>query len=98
MLDLFDDLPEAVDIASEIADCVNFSMDELSYTFPKYDVPPGETADSVLHAKAFERSFERYRDKAWLIRSQVKSRLEKEFRIIEMKKLAGYFLTVSDIS
>lgn len=98
MLNLFDDLREAVDITEEIADRVEFSMDELSYRFPDYAVPAGETVDSVLRAKTIALSHGRYRDKAWAIRSQVLSRLEKEFRIIEMKKLAGYFLLVSDIS
>lgn len=95
---LFEDLPEAVERTAEIASRVNFSMDELSYNFPDYPLPPGETADKALREKTIERAHERYRDKQWLIRSQVLSRLEKEFRIIEMKKLAGYFLTVSDIS
>ncbi len=98
MLDLFEDYPEAVDITDEIASLVNFSMDELSYNFPDYPVSHGETADSVLRAKAIERSHRRYRHERWPLRSQVLSRLEKEFRVIEMKKLAGYFLTVSDIS
>jgi error-prone DNA polymerase len=98
MLALFEDYPEAVEITSEIASRVNFSMDELAYIFPNYPVPAGETVDSVLRAKTIERSVERYRDKSWPLRSQVKSRLEKEFRIIEMKGLAGYFLTVSDIA
>jgi len=95
---LFDDYPEAVDRTSEIASRINFSMDELSYNFPDYKVQPGETMDSVLRAKAIERSVERYRHCRWPLRSQVISRLEKEFRVIEMKKLAGYFLMVSDIS
>ncbi len=98
MRQLFEDLPEAVDITNEIAARIDFSMDELSYRFPDYAVPPGETVNSVLRAKAIARSHERYRDKAWPIRSQVIPRLEKEFRIIEMKKLAGYFLQVCDIS
>ena len=98
MLRLFEDMPEAVEITGEIASRVDFSMDELAYKFPDYPVPPGETVSSMLRAKAIERSHERYRDKAWPIRSQVIPRLEKEFRIIEMKKLAGYFLTVADIS
>ena len=98
MLDLFADMPEAVEITREIADRVDFSMDELAYTFPDYPVPAGETVNSLLRKKATERSYVRYRDKAWPIRAQVIPRLEKEFRIIEMKGLAGYFLTVSDIS
>ncbi|MEQ1643690.1 MAG: error-prone DNA polymerase [Pyrinomonadaceae bacterium] len=98
MRQLFEDMPEAIDRTNEIAARVDFSMDELSYKFPDYAVPPGETVNSVLRATAIERSHERYRDKSWPIRSQVIPRLEKEFRIIEMKKLAGYFLQVCDIS
>ena len=98
MLDLFADMPEAVEITSEIASRVDFSMDELSYSFPTYPVPPGETANAVLRAKTIELSHGRYLHEPWPLRAQVLSRLEKEFRVIEMKKLAGYFLTVSDIS
>lgn len=98
MLALFEDLPEAVDITSDIASRVDFSIGELSYKFPDYPVPAGETMESILRARAIARSVERYRDKLWPLRSQVISRLEKEFRVIEMKGLAGYFLTVSDIS
>ncbi len=98
MLDLFADLPEALKITADIASRVNFSMDELSYNFPDYPMPAGETVNSVLRAKAIERSHERYRHENWALRTQVIPRLEKEFRVIEMKKLAGYFLTVSDIS
>ncbi|HJS52004.1 MAG TPA: error-prone DNA polymerase, partial [Pyrinomonadaceae bacterium] len=98
MLDLFEDYPEAVEITNEIASRVDFSMDELAYNFPEYPIPAGKTVNSVLRAKAIERAHTRYLQKSWPIRSQVIPRLEKEFRIIEMKKLAGYFLTVSDIS
>ncbi|HRI03822.1 MAG TPA: error-prone DNA polymerase [Pyrinomonadaceae bacterium] len=98
MLDLFADLPEAVHATQEIASRVDFSMDELSYNFPDYPVPAGETVNSVLRTKAIERSHERYLHESWALRSQVLGRLEKEFRVIEMKKLAGYFLTVADIS
>lgn len=95
---LFADLSEAVDITEEIASRVDFSMDQLAYKFPEYPLPAGQTVDTVLREKSKARAHERYREKAWPIRSQVASRLEKEFRIIEMKGLAGYFLSVSDIS
>src|SRR5688500_2367668 len=95
---LFEDYPAAIEQTNEIASRINFSMDELSYNFPDYKVPAGETTDSVLRRKTIEMSVERYRHCPWPLRSQVMSRLEKEFRVIEMKKLAGYFLMVSDIS
>ncbi|MEQ1923687.1 MAG: DNA polymerase III subunit alpha, partial [Pyrinomonadaceae bacterium] len=98
ILSLFEDFPEAVDITQEIADRVQFSMGELSYSFPKYDVPSGETADSLLRKRAEASARERYRDKKQEIKDQVQGRLDREFRVIEMKGLAGYFLLVADIS
>ncbi len=98
MLDLFEDYPEAIERTAEIASRVNFSMDELSYTFPDYKVPPGETVDSVLRQRTIHQAKERYSDKGQDIKDQVQGRLDKEFRVIEMKGLAGYFLMVADIS
>ena len=98
MLDLFDDYPEAVHITSEIAARIQFSMDELSYNFPDFKVPPGETMMSFLRTKTRQRAIERYRESKKSVRFQIQSRLDKEFAVIEMKKLAGYFLVVSDIS
>ncbi|HMO80160.1 MAG TPA: error-prone DNA polymerase [Pyrinomonadaceae bacterium] len=98
MARLFEDLPEAVAATAEIASRINFSMDELSYSFPDYPVPPGETMDSVLRQKAQQRAIERYQNSKKATRFQISSRLDKELKIIEMKKLAGYFLVVGDIS
>ena len=98
MLGLFDDHPAAVERTQEIADLVDFSLDELRYRFPKYDVPAGESADSLLRKRAEAGARERYRDKEWWIRDQVQGRLDKELRVIEIKGLAGYFLLVGDIS
>ena len=95
---LFEDLSEAVEITKEIASRVQFSMDELSYNFPDYPVPAGETMDSYLRKKAERGASERYAGSSFAIRYDVHPRLEKELRIISMKKLAGYFLQVSDIS
>jgi error-prone DNA polymerase len=98
MLELFEDLPEAVSITGEIASRVKFSMDELSYNFPDYPVRQDETVDSVLKEKVESRAIERYRESSKTTRLKIRTRLDKELRIIEMKKLAGYFLVVSDIS
>jgi error-prone DNA polymerase len=98
MLRLFEDIPEAVDITAEIASRVSFSMDELSYVFPDYPVEPGETMDDVLRDKAQKGAMERYRESDKNVRFQIQNRLDKELAIIRMKKLAGYFLQVTDIS
>ncbi|MEO8647620.1 MAG: error-prone DNA polymerase, partial [Acidobacteriota bacterium] len=98
MLMLFEDQPEAVEHTADIAARIDFSMDELAYTFPDYPVPTGETMDSVLRAKTEQGARERYRDSKQEIKDQVQGRLDKELATIRMKKLAGYFLVVCDIS
>ena len=98
MTALFADLPQAVETTAEIASRISFSMDELSYIFPDYPVPAGETMDSYLRMKTLAGAAERYSGSSMPIRYEVHSRLEKELRVISMKKLAGYFLQVNDIS
>ena len=98
MIRLFEDLPEAVLRTNEIASRIHFSMDELSYRFPAYPVPNGETMDSLLRKKAEQGAIERYFESKKGIRYHIRNRLDKELAVIEMKRLAGYFLMVSDIS
>jgi error-prone DNA polymerase len=91
---LFDDMPEAVDITREIADRVDFSMDELGYTFPDYPVPPGETMDTYLKQLVESGAVKRYGG----INAETRAKLDKELGLIRKLKLAGYFLVVWDIS
>ncbi|MEO5860627.1 MAG: error-prone DNA polymerase [Pyrinomonadaceae bacterium] len=98
MLGLFEDLREAVEITQEIASRVDFSMDELAYIFPDYPVASGETMDSVLRKKTESGASEHFSNSSIAVRYEVNARIEKELRIIASKKLAGYFLQVSDIS
>lgn len=95
MLGLFEDYPEAVEITEEIAARVNFSMDELSYQFPDYEVPSGESMDSFLRKRTEEGALLRYNGK---INAAVRKQIEHELGLIERKKLAGYFLVVWDIA
>lgn len=95
MLELFEDLPGAVEMTGEIASRVNFSMDELSYQFPDYPVPAGETMDSYLRTQAERGAYGRYKGR---LDGQTRAQLERELKLITDKKLAGYFLAVWDIS
>jgi error-prone DNA polymerase len=94
MLDLFEDYPDAVGRTREIADRINFSMDEIGYTFPDYPVPAGETMDSFLRKHAEKGAIWRYGS----ITPNVQAKLERELNLIEKLELAGYFLMVWDIS
>ncbi len=98
MLGLFEDYPEAVERTEEIASKIKFSLDELSYSFPDFKVPHGETMGSFLREKVQNGAKERYKDKEKTIRDQVQARLDQELAVISFKDLAGYFLVVADIS
>ncbi len=94
MLWLFEDMPEAVHRTSEITSRINFSMDELGYTFPDYPVPNGETMDSYLREQAEKGAVWRY----GAITQPVRAKLDHELNLVQKLKLAGYFLVVWDIS
>lgn len=94
MRSLFEDIPEAIDITSEIAARIDFSMDEIGYSFPDYPVPTGETMDSFLRKRSEEGAIRRYGS----ITSEARKKLDKELALIEKLKLAGYFLVVWDLS
>ncbi len=94
MMRLFEDFPTAVERTAEIASRINFSMDDVGYTFPEYPVPDGETMDSLLRKLAEKGAVWRYGS----ITPIVREKLEKELKLVEKLKLAGYFLLVWDIS
>jgi error-prone DNA polymerase len=91
---LFADLPETIGITEEIASRIEFSMADVGYTFPDYPVPSGETMDSFLRKRTEAGAVWRY----GAITPIVREKLEKELRLIEKLKMAGYFLLVWDIS
>ena len=94
MLDLFEDYRDAVGRTREIADRINFSMDEIGYTFPDFPVPAGETMDSFLRKHAESGAIWRYGS----LTPKVQAKLDHELNLIEKLELAGYFLMVWDIS
>ena len=90
---LFRDLPMAVGRTRELADRLEFTLEDLGYEFPRYPVPDGQTMDSFLAARTDEgarRRYQPYGDKPRL-------QIERELRLIEKLGLAGYFLIVWDI-
>jgi error-prone DNA polymerase len=94
MLSLFEDRPHAIGRTDEIAGRVDFSLDDLGYTFPDYPVPPGETMDFHLRKQAEKGAIWRY----GALTPKVQAKLDHELNLIAKLKLAGYFLVVWDIS
>jgi error-prone DNA polymerase len=93
MAALFRDMPEALQTARDLADRLQYSMDDLGYQFPDYPVPPGETAASFLRAITLVGARERYRP----FHDKARAQIARELDLIEKLGLAGYFLIVWDI-
>jgi len=90
---LFADMPQAVHASLDLADRLQFSMQDLGYRFPRYPVPPGETEISFLRKITEVGARHRYRPYHDRARAQV----ARELDLIEKLQLAGYFLIVWDI-
>jgi error-prone DNA polymerase len=97
MQHLFADLPEAIANTLELSSCLEFTLNDLGYEFPRYPVPEGETMNSFLHQRAWEGFHSRYGRAQPDMQARARSQIEKELKLIEKLKLAGYFLIVWDL-
>ncbi len=90
---LFADLPHAFANTAELANRLDFTLENLGYQFPRYPVPPGETEMSYLRQLADAGARRRYQPYSEAAQRQV----ERELALIEKLSLPGYFLIVWDI-
>lgn len=90
---IFADLPRAIGGASDLADRLHFTLDDLGYRFPDYPLPAGENLNSYLRAVTWAAARRRFRP----LTAHAQAQLEKELALIEKLDLAGYFLIVWDI-
>jgi error-prone DNA polymerase len=93
MARLFADRPAAIHATRELADRLQFTMQDLGYRFPKYPIPDGESEMSFLRKIAEVGARHRYRPYHDRARAQV----ARELDLIAKLDLAGYFLIVWDI-
>jgi len=97
MQQLFADLPEALANTLELSARLEFTLNDLGYEFPRYPVPEGETMNSFLRERAWEGFRQRYGRKSPDLQERARLQIEKELKLIEKLKLAGYFLIVWDL-
>ncbi|SPF50305.1 Error-prone DNA polymerase, DnaE-like protein [Candidatus Sulfotelmatobacter kueseliae] len=97
MQQLFADLPEALANTLELSARLEFTLNDLGYEFPRYPVPEGETMNSFLRARAWEGFRQRYGRASPDLQTRARLQIEKELKLIEKLKLAGYFLIVWDL-
>src|SRR5208283_1962223 len=94
MQQLFADLPQAITNTLEVSSRLEFTLNDLGYEFPRYPVPESETMNSFLRDRAWEGFHDRYGRKASDLQARARLQIEKELKLIEKLKLAGYFLIV----
>jgi len=97
MQQLFADLPEAISNTIDLSNRLEFTLNDLGYEFPRYPVPAGETMDSYLRERAWIGFRDRYGRTSQDMQAKARQQIEKELKLIEKLKLAGYFLIVWDL-
>lgn len=93
MINLFQDLPEAIDNTLEIAKKCDLEIELGKWYFPKFPLPPDTTDNEYLKKMARGKLKEKIPDYI----DAEKERLEYELDIICNKGYAPYFLIVMDM-
>lgn len=94
MVELFSDLPEAVQNTVQIAKRCGFFVEFHAPEFPRYDCH-GKTEDEVLKELADKGLAERMKDRPDEF-EKYNSRLQYELSVIKQMGFPGYFLIVAD--
>ncbi len=104
MMALFKDVEHALDVTWEIAQRCQIRLDKVENPFPRFDVPQGHSTDTYFEYVA-RQGFEKRRSRLEALRAQgylkhdlaeYEERLDREIKMIEQMKFAGYFLIVWD--
>ena len=103
MIELFSDLPEAIDNSIEIAKRCNFQLSLGENFLPDFPVPEGMNANSYLQElsrNGLKARLDKILDSSDLDYEQIKQtyyeRLELELDVIIQMGFPGYFLIVAD--
>jgi len=94
MAALFARAPEAVRRTIEVAERVQFSLDELRYEYPEELAPPGMTPIEYLARLTWAGARKRYPNG---VPDKVRQLIEHELALIRELRYEAYFLTVWDL-
>ena len=106
MIELFKDLPEAVQSTINIATRCNFLSEKVQPLLPIFECPDGKTQDEFITEEAYKGLAERMRDHVYFegmtaaqkdeLDRKYYARLDYELSVIKKMGFPGYFLIVSD--
>lgn len=91
---LFHQYPQAIQNAIRIAESCTFSLNELTYVYPKEITSANRTPQQELRYLVWEGAKEKFGN---TLPAQLKTTIEHELSFIERKDYAAYFLTVYDL-
>jgi DNA polymerase-3 subunit alpha len=89
---MFEDMPEACDNTTAIAEGCNVELDLKGRHAPKYKPEDGSTPEEYLTKLCYAGAKQRYGK----MTDEIKARLERELDVIKSKGFASYFLIVWD--
>ncbi|HMM66371.1 MAG TPA: DNA polymerase III subunit alpha [Dokdonella sp.] len=99
MIDLFADLPQAIENTVELARRCNLELSFGTYFLPDFPIPPGHTLDSWIRTQSREGlavRLDRQSAADGFSREDYERRLETEVDVIVEMGFPGYFLIVAD--
>jgi error-prone DNA polymerase len=99
MLDLFSDLPQAIQNTHLLSDRIGFTLENLGYTFPDFPDENGKPMSKteqtrLLHQLAYSGARKFYGSE---LPSKVDRQLHEEICLIDKLGFPGYFLIVHDL-
>jgi DNA polymerase III subunit alpha len=93
MQSVFPDFPDALANTLKVAQNIDIQIEIGKWYFPKFELPEGKDAATVLRESCAERISGRYEK----ITAELQNRLDFELDIIISKGYAPYFLIMADI-
>lgn len=94
LMDLWQDRLDLIDMTVTISDRLQFSLSELSYEYPRAQLPPGKNKEEHLRDLTFEGAKVRYPQG---LPQKIQSLIEHELRLIIDLQYEDYFLTLFEI-
>ncbi len=95
IVDLFDDLPDAIENTSKIAKSCHYMLENVPAIFPAFDTKDGRSEEDELCAQAKDGLTERLK-RVDADHQVYLDRLDFELNVINEMGFPGYFLIVSD--
>jgi len=93
MVELFKDIPQAIENAESIAEMCNLKLEFGRLHLPEIDLPQDKTADQFLADLCYEGLPQYYPHPT----PEIEQRLSYELEVIKQTQFANYFLVVWDI-